>query len=150
MSSANSRDKSQARTLVPLTGTPQLGTRVYRAVVESIVFLLQLNLEEMQEEGFMFQRMVVTGGLAALNGLCQRLADISGLDVTRPQQTEATARGLAYLLAQPRTAWPEGAGQCLQAGDNQPLKVRYQQWRQALDMAVLASESVAGGKATDD
>jgi glycerol kinase len=120
------------------------------AVVESMVFLLQLNLEEMQREGFMFRRMVVTGGLSALDGLCQRLADLSGLAVTRPQQTEATASGLAYLLSQPRTAWSEGEGQCFQAQDNPLLCERYQQWRQALEAAVLANESAPGGKPADD
>lgn len=120
------------------------------AVLESIVFLLQLNLEEMQGEGFMFRRLVVTGGLSTMDGLCQRLADLSGLALTRPQQTEATARGLAYLLSQPRTAWPAGEGQWFQAQDNPPLRARYQQWRQALEAAVLASEAAPDGKTSDD
>ena len=68
------------------------------AVVESIVFLLHSNLQRMRRAHPPVQHIVVSGGLAQWNGLCQRLADLSGLPVRRPQMHEATARGLAWLL----------------------------------------------------
>jgi len=68
------------------------------AVLESIVFLIRVNLDEMATYLDAPRRIVITGGLAALVGLCQRLADLSGLSVERPEVQEATARGLAYLL----------------------------------------------------
>lgn len=72
------------------------------AVIESIVFLLQVNLELMTETaGKPAQTLIVSGGLARLDGLCQRLADLGGTTVMRPEQTEATARGLAWLMAGP-------------------------------------------------
>lgn len=69
------------------------------AVVESIVFLLHTNLCEMESACPAPRTIVISGGLATLNGLCQRLADLCGLPVYRPAECEATARGTAFLLA---------------------------------------------------
>ncbi|MGF1547656.1 MAG: FGGY family carbohydrate kinase, partial [Thiotrichales bacterium] len=69
------------------------------AVVESIVFLLQLNLDAMRPALSRDPaRTLVSGGLSHLDGLCQRLADLSGIEVQRSSDHEATARGLGYLL----------------------------------------------------
>ncbi len=70
----------------------------YVAIVESVVFLLQHNLEQMQQQ-LDIQHIQVGGGLSKLDGLCQKLADLSALPVQRPRQTEATARGAAWLAA---------------------------------------------------
>ena len=69
------------------------------AVVESIVFLLHTNLNEMESACLAPRTIVISGGLATLNGLCQRLADLCGLPICRPAECEATARGMAFLLA---------------------------------------------------
>lgn len=71
------------------------------AVMESILFLLCINLEELGSEGVDVQQIVLSGGLSVLDGLCQRLADVSGLPVERLVQSEASAQGLAFLLASP-------------------------------------------------
>ena len=103
------------------------------AVIESIVFLLQANIERISGvagSAQAAQRIVVTGGLAPLDGLCGRLAALSGLRVERPTEIEATARGLSGLLgaglaptAAPQAfapqAWPE-------------LRARYDAWRRLL------------------
>ncbi len=65
------------------------------AVLESIVFLIQTNLERMGTP----TRIAVSGGLARLDGLCQRLADLALTPVMRLDDFEATARGVARLLA---------------------------------------------------
>jgi len=39
----------------------------------------------------------VDGGMVANDWFCQRLADLTGLAVERPQVTETTALGAAYL-----------------------------------------------------
>ena len=39
----------------------------------------------------------VDGGMVRNNWFCQRLADLTGLPVERPQVTETTALGAAYL-----------------------------------------------------
>jgi len=70
------------------------------AVVESIVFLIVRNLEEMNAELGPPRALRLTGGLSRLDGFAQRLADLSGLPVLRPKEFEATARGVAQLAAQ--------------------------------------------------
>jgi glycerol kinase len=100
------------------------------AVVESIVFLLQVNFETMQKMAPTPKRLLVTGGLAQLDGLCQRLADLSGLPVYRPAEHEATARGTAYLLAGFPENWPEEKpGASFAPIPNPGLTRRYKDWR---------------------
>ena len=107
------------------------------AVLESIVFLLCLNLEEMRHAGVSLQRIVISGGVSILDGLCQRLADISQLPVERSPQTEATAKGLAYLLASPEQAWVNTReAACFMPQNNVTLNERYQCWHHALLAAV--------------
>ncbi len=103
------------------------------AVVESIVFLLHTNLAEMETTCDPAHRIVISGGLAALDGLCQRLADLSGLPVHRPAECEATARGTAFLLAGGTSVWPEtGATMTFAPTENSPLAQRFQRWREAM------------------
>lgn len=104
------------------------------AVAESIVFLLRVNLELMQKIPSAPKRIVVTGGLARLDGLCQRLADLCGLPVHRPEEHEATARGTAYLLAGFPGDWPEQkSGVSFTPKSNPGLARRYQGWRTEMD-----------------
>jgi len=81
------------------------------AVLESILFLLRVNLDEMQRHRSRLTQIVVTGGLAASDLLCQRLADLVTLPVIRHDVLEATARGLAYLTAEQPEGWklPNGS-----------------------------------------
>jgi glycerol kinase len=107
------------------------------AVVESIVFLLQVNLETMQKMAPAPTRLLVTGGLAQLDGLCQRLADLSGLPVYRPVEHEATARGTAYLLAGFPDDWPEEKpGDSFIPEPNPGLTRRYKDWRAGMNRAL--------------
>jgi len=70
------------------------------AVIESIVFLLAVNIEAICAAGGPRPGWILaTGGLARLDELCQRLADLSGLVVERPCALEATAHGLSWLLS---------------------------------------------------
>jgi glycerol kinase len=56
------------------------------------------NLEIMHDEQRL-DRLRVCGGLSQIKGLCQRLANLSGLPVERVTASEATARGIAWLAA---------------------------------------------------
>jgi glycerol kinase len=67
------------------------------AVYESIVFLIMRNLDVMRG-GIALEHVVLTGGLARVDFLAQRLASLSGLPVERPEDGEATLHGLAALL----------------------------------------------------
>lgn len=104
------------------------------AVAESVVFLLQANLEAMQKFPPLPTRIIATGGLARLDGLCQRLADLSGLPVDRPAEHEATARGTAFLLAGFPDDWPEEqSGNIFEPIQNIPLAQRYSRWRKEMN-----------------
>lgn len=111
------------------------------AVLESIVFLLGLNLEEMARAGVVLQHITISGGLSVLDGLCQRLADISQLPVERAPQTEATMNGLAFLLIRPEQAWiNEGKISHFVPQNNLALGERYQRWSDALLAAVKGTK----------
>lgn len=107
------------------------------AVIESIVFLLQVNLELMAETaGKPAQTLIVSGGLARLDGLCQRLADLGGTTVMRPEQTEATARGLAWLMADPSAGFESSSKARSFSPTHHPaLQARYQRWRREVEQA---------------
>ena len=74
------------------------------AVAESMLFLIAENLQRLQAEQ-PIQHIQVSGGLTQMDALCQRLADITGVMISRNRHSEATARGVAWLLAD-----AEGAG----------------------------------------
>ena len=96
------------------------------AVIESIVFLLQAIIERMCRHDPAIDRIRISGGLASLDGLCQRLADLSGLAVHRPVQAEATARGVAWQAAGGPADWPPGgAGETFTPNENTRLQSRY-------------------------
>ncbi|UCE82601.1 MAG: hypothetical protein JSV47_13010 [Deltaproteobacteria bacterium] len=103
------------------------------AVVESILFLLHANLETLVDTGQVVSRLEISGGLARLDGLCQRLADLTQLPVYRPAETEATARGIAWLAAGCPLHWPKpGRGRVFRPQKNQALIRRYRKFLQAL------------------
>jgi glycerol kinase len=104
------------------------------AVLESIIFMLQANLDAMLTAGLTVNRVQVSGGLARLNGLCQRLADLAERPVYRPVETEATARGMAWLAAGQPSHWPKpGRGRMFRPQANPGLSERYRRFREAID-----------------
>jgi len=100
------------------------------AVAESILFLINVNLHALMDatENNITQ-VVVSGGLAMVDALCQRMADVTGTAIYRPQQCEATARGMAYLLAGCPEDWSELNGVWFKPKDNPPLCHRFQRWQ---------------------
>lgn len=68
------------------------------AVLESVVFLVAIIECEMERVLPRPTTIRVSGGLTQLAGLCQRLANLTGLPVERTQDPESTARGLAWLV----------------------------------------------------
>jgi glycerol kinase len=104
------------------------------AVYESIVFLIQINLEEMTKEVGPAREILLAGGLSALDGLCRRIADLSGLTVIRSGLPEATTRGAAFLVAGMPAGWSEPTGATRFAPTAQPeLEQRFRRWRRELE-----------------
>lgn len=80
------------------------------ALVESIGFLVAINIARLRAAKPSISTICVTGGLARLDGLCQRLADLLQLPVVRLTQPEATMVGCARMasaFAVPLTAAEE-------------------------------------------
>ena len=80
----------------------------FMGLLESILFLVRVNLDEMQHAGAKLERVIVTGGLSASDWLCQHLADLLSLPVHRHEEIEATARGLGFLVADQPSDWGVG------------------------------------------
>lgn len=112
------------------------GTRSARlaAVLESIAFLLTVNVERMRASGAPLQRLVLTGGLARLDGLCQRLSDLNGLPASRPELHEATALGLARLAGIDNAQAP--AQVSFDPRPDSELHTRYGRWHEAMQTAL--------------
>ncbi len=67
------------------------------AIIESIVFLIFNNLQQLSTPP---ETIFISGGLSILDGLCQRLADLSQANVLRFSEAESSARGCAWLACQ--------------------------------------------------
>jgi glycerol kinase len=80
------------------------------AIVESIIFLISINLEVMASTGVNVKRISISGGLAGLDPLCQRLADLSQRVVVRSHIRQATARGIAWLASGSEEGWSDYGG----------------------------------------
>jgi glycerol kinase len=101
------------------------------AIIESIVFMVCANLEIMQSEQRLL-RLRVSGGLSLLDGLCQRLADLSGLTVERMNLSEATARGIAWLAAGKPDGWSKTDYNLFEPANSPALTERYALFSTAL------------------
>jgi glycerol kinase len=103
------------------------------AVVESIAFLVAVNIEAMQRVAPL-QRVVITGGLAACDYLCEVLADVTGLPVERPALLEATARGIAWLASGDSLDWqPVPVDRRYTPRPGSAPGARFLPWRAALE-----------------
>ena len=94
------------------------------AVIESVVFMVCINLEIMRSEQTL-NRLRVCGGLSQLDGLCQRLADLSTLPVERLNLSEATSRGIAWLAAGRPGDWSNVEVETFGPASNTGLNERY-------------------------
>ncbi|MGH8396910.1 MAG: FGGY-family carbohydrate kinase, partial [Gammaproteobacteria bacterium] len=112
------------------------GTSIQKmlATVESIVFLLNVNLDRMCGAGTPPSSIVISGGLSQWDSLVQWLADLSGLPVQRPALQETTASGLAWLLGmRARTAI---SADVFKPNKNALLENRYRRWCAAMQDAL--------------
>jgi len=108
------------------------------AILESIIFLLQKNIELVAAHQTDIDSIVIGGGLSRYDGFCQRLADL-GLPVIRSVQTETTSQGLAYLLFQQLDCdyQPLTTEQQLFSPQYNPaLQYRFTEWHTAMEDAL--------------
>ena len=109
------------------------------AVLESVVFLVRAILDEMALELPPPARILASGGLARLDGFCERLASVARVPVDRASLHEATARGLAWQLSGSREPWPEpDRPRTFPPEPDARLAERYRRWREAMERALGA------------
>lgn len=114
------------------------------AVLESIVFLVNSNLEALAPHGPPLDRIIVTGGMAGNDFICRTLASVARLPVFRSREREATARGLAYLVAGQPSEWIARAeGDAFAPASDSALAARYARWRASLAAAIAATRAPA-------
>jgi len=75
---------------------------IARAALDAVCFqtrdLLEAMAKDMKQSGLGTPKVMrVDGGMVRNDWFCQRLSDLTGLPVDRPQVTETTALGAAYL-----------------------------------------------------
>ena len=100
------------------------------ALVESIAFLLQANVEHMAPYVPPLARIRVSGGVSRLDGLCRRLASLNGVPAHRRDDPEASARGIAYLAGGRPAQWNTGSAQDIfEPQPDAGLRERYRRWR---------------------
>ncbi len=101
------------------------GACVARAVAESIAFLLRANLDRLRGAGLVVRELRVSGGLSRSERFCQLLADLCGLPLLLSEESEATARGIAWLAAGRPTGWARPPRRRFEAGSPGS---RYKTW----------------------
>ena len=100
------------------------------AVVESIAFLLQSNIDYMAPYVSVPRRVRVSGGVSRIDALCRMIATLAGVPVHRRDDPEASARGIAYLAAGYPREWNSAVHE--DVFEPQPdaiLAARYRRWR---------------------
>ena len=110
------------------------GPEALVAVIESCIFLLQVNIVLLQTVNPAIDTIQISGGLSRFDGLCQRLANLADINVYRPLQTEASARGIAWQAAGSAADWPAaGEGTTFTPMADRGLHDRYSRFVEILN-----------------
>ena len=107
-----------------------------RAVVESMAFQLRANLDQMAVHAGRPARIVASGGLTRSRYLLRTLSSLAGLPVDRLDDAEATARGLACLVAGQPGDWRGPARERFEPVPDPVLEQRYADWTALLESAL--------------
>ena len=82
--------------------------QLVRAAVESMAYQTRDVVEAMERDmGARLRELRVDGGAAVMDVLCQFQADLLGIPVRRPRQTETTALGAAFLAGLGAGLWKD-------------------------------------------
>lgn len=116
------------------------GTREAKlvAVLESVVLLVGAILREMESVLPRPTMIRVSGGLAQLDGLCQRLANLAWVEVVRATDPEGTARGLAWLVHADAT-FAEGDVERFVPREDAALRSRFEGLTRELELLCTAA-----------
>ena len=101
------------------------------ALMESIAFLLTINIEEMNKHGIETKRLFVSGGMSKDHHLCQCLANLSSVSVHVSNLKEATSRGAAWLAMQ-QPNWGAIKRTVFHANNDEKLQSRFVEFKRAM------------------
>lgn len=103
------------------------------AVLESIIFLLVINIRAIAKLKKTIHKIEISGGLSNVDYVCQSLANLSHLSVHRSEDTEATARGICWLALPDKTRWETIAmAKEFSAADDAALESRFNHFKNYL------------------
>ncbi|KEQ23842.1 glycerol kinase GlpK [Paenibacillus tyrfis] len=117
-----------------------------RATLNSLAYQTKDVLGAMEiDSGLKLQSLRVDGGATANNLLMQFQADILGVAVQRPQITETTALGAAYMAGIAVGFWDKaeiasraGSDTIFEPGIDEPTRAKlYRGWKKAVDRTML-------------
>jgi glycerol kinase len=101
------------------------------ALMESIVFLLTINIEEMHKHEISTHQILVAGGMSKDEHLCQCLANLNSVPVIVSNFKEATSRGAAWL-AMHRPNWGILESRSFSPIHGHALQSRYDTFKSAI------------------
>ncbi len=91
---------------------------IARAALESIALQVRDLVAAMEQDaGFRLRELRVDGGASANDFLMQLQADLLGIPVVRPEETESTAQGAAYLAGLAVGVWDSTGALAATAGE---------------------------------
>jgi glycerol kinase len=105
------------------------------AWLESLIFQVAVNLARI-ERRIPVKRLYLSGGLSRAEGLCQRLANITGKPVIRRHNPDATLQGLAWALAGMPEDWSGQDGDTFKPVGQVALLQRFAAWQSAMAQAL--------------
>jgi glycerol kinase len=107
------------------------------AWIESVIFQIAINVALMKTDGVV-QKIYISGGLSRAAGVCQRLADITGIKVLRSENADATLQGIAFTTAGMPEDWnSKSTDEIFTPTSNEGLQRRYNNWQKAMDIWLL-------------
>ncbi len=98
------------------------------ALMESIIFLLMINVEEMHKNGIETDQLLMAGGMSKDDYMCQSLANLSAISVTVSNFKEATSRGAAWLAMQ-RPKWELLESKAYHPKQDKSICVRFEKFK---------------------
>lgn len=102
------------------------------AWLESVIFQITVNIELMKKAGEI-RYIRISGGFSKSNLLCQKLADVSGMDVCRSDNADATLQGAACMATGLSSSWqPVFQQDIFLPVKNTALDNRFLAWQDAM------------------
>lgn len=107
------------------------------AWIESVVFQIAVNVALM-EGAEPLQKIYISGGISRADGVCQRLADLTGLNLHRGDNADATLQGVAYTAAGHPETWRSNIiDEIFYPDSNCGLHQRFHAWQRAVDQWLI-------------